>query len=159
MSFKKLEGLTKDGNPRTLFRATAINADQFKLLNEIIAHFNGETKLTRKQCRDAHGVLRGKKAAPYFISKNVACKVKGAHGVYNLGVLKLAKGAITEVAAVVEIPVVAAPKPKKESRPKREAKAKRESKPVENTQPKLHEAPTVDQTIAQMEAVGITSAE
>jgi len=153
MSFKKLEGLTKDGNPRTLFRATAINADQFKLLNEIIAHFNGETKLTRKQCRDAHGVLRGKKAAPYFISKNVACKVKGAHGVYNLGVLKLAKSDQVETTpAVVETPV-AAPKPKRESKPKREAKAKRESKPV-NTEPKLIEAPAVID-----EAVGITPAE
>jgi len=142
VSFKKLEGLTKDGNPRTLFRATAINADQFKLLNEIIAHFEGETKLTRKQCRDAHGVLRGKKAAPYFISKNVACKVKNAHGVYNLGVLKLAKSA--EVVPV-ETPVT--PKPKKESKPKREAKAKRESVAVEILEPKLIEGPADDKII------------
>ena len=142
MSFKKLEGVTKDGNPRTLFRAIAINAEQFKLTQEIVAYYKGETKLTRKQCRDAHGALReGKKAAPYFISKNVACKVKGAHGVYNLGVLKLAASA-SKAVAVVE------PKAKKEAKPKREAKSKRTAPPV-NTEPKLIEGPAPE-TVADL---------
>jgi hypothetical protein len=89
MTFKRLEGLTKAGNTRTLFRATIVSQEQFDLAQSIIAHFEGETKLTRKQCRDAHGVLKGKKAAPYFISKNVACKTK-AHGVYDLSKLRVA---------------------------------------------------------------------
>ena len=126
MAFKRLEGVTLAGNPRTLFRAIAINADQFKLVQEIVAHYNGETKLTRKQLRDAHGVLRGKKAAPYFVSKNMACKVKGTHGVYNVAVLKLAKGSaeITKPENEIKVPAPA----KKESKPKREARGKREVK-------------------------------
>jgi hypothetical protein len=55
---------------------------------------------------------------------------------------------------------VVVPKKKRESRPKRESsKGKRESVPV-NTEPLLIEAPeSTDNTIAQMEAVGIVSAE
>jgi hypothetical protein len=118
MAFKKLEGLTKDGNPRTLFRAIAVNALQFQLAQEIIALYNGETKLTRKQCRDAHTALRGKKAAPYFISKNVVCKVKNVHGVYDLSRLKLAKSSMEVTETEPE---------KRESKPKRERKSKRET--------------------------------
>ena len=163
MAFKKLEGLTKDGNPRTLFRAIAINAAQFKLTQEIIALYEGETKLTRKQCRDAHSKLRplptpyasgNERSCPYFISKNMTCKTK-AHGIYDLSRLKLAKGSV-EVATVETPTVPVVPKPKRESKPKREAKAKRGA-----AEPKLIEAPVVnvDQTIADMAAVGIESAE
>jgi hypothetical protein len=90
-AFKRLEGQTEMGNPRTLFRARVISAEQYKLVQEIKAFYDGETVLTRKQLRDAHGVLRDRRAAPFFISKNVACKVKGFRGVYDISRLKLAK--------------------------------------------------------------------
>ena len=119
-----IEGTTKDGNPRTLFRAIALNADQFKVVQDIIAHWAGETKLTSKQLIVAYNALKGRKYMPYFIGRNVACKVKNTPGIYNLSVLKLRKG--SELKAVTtEAPV--APKPKHESKPKREAKAKKGS--------------------------------
>jgi hypothetical protein len=121
MGFNKVEG------HNVLINAKAINASQFKLIEEIIAHYDGVTVLTRKQLRDAHGALRGKRAAPYFVSKNIACKVKGQHGMYDVSRLKLsadAAKAVNESESESEVPA----KKAKKSAKKREAKAKREKK-------------------------------
>lgn len=131
--FKKLEG------HNVLFRATAVSADQMKLVEEIVAHFEGRTVLSRKECRDAHGVLRGKKAAPYFISKNVACKVKGQHGMYDLSRLKLRAGSEltpAETEATADAPPATKKAPKKakgkrEAAPKKEAKGRKGQKQIE----------------------------
>lgn len=129
MAFKKLDG------HNVLFRALALSAAQMALVGEIIKHYDGQTKLSRKQLRDAHGVLRGKKAAPYFISKNVACKVKGEHGMYELKNLKMsadaAKQSIAEVAAEVDAPKPKRNKGKKESKGKRKGATPVEAAPAE----------------------------
>jgi hypothetical protein len=164
MSFKIIDGQLENGNPRTLFRGTALSATQFKIIQDIIALHAGEFKLTSKQLIIANNTLRGKKYMPYFIGRNLSSKIKGTAGIYNLSVFKLAKSPKTSDAPAVEPPVqtpaVVVPKKKRESRPKRESsKGKRESVPV-NTEPLLIEAPeSTDNTIAQMEAVGIVSAE
>jgi hypothetical protein len=134
MSFNKVAGhisiQNPDGIAKVLFRATAINLDQMKLIEEIRAHFNGENVLTRKQLRDAHGVLRGRKAAPYFVSKNLACKVKDKHGFYDISRLKLSAEAIKQLKTVESsaTETVTVEKKAKRVRVKKEAKAKREAK-------------------------------
>ena len=122
MAFKRIEGKLENGNPRTLFRAIALNTEQFKLVQDIIAFHNGETKLTRKQILACNETLRpGKAYMPYFISKNVACRRTGdPFGIYDLSGLKAASGKS----------VVATPN-KKEAKPKREAKAKKGKKLVD----------------------------
>ena len=130
MPFTMIEGTTKDGNPRTLFRAIALNADQFKVVQDIIAHYEGETKLTSKQLITAYNALRGRKYMPYFIGRNVSCKVKNTPGIYNLGVLKMRKGCEPTTATVETTETPVTPKPKRESKPKREAKGRKHSKKV-----------------------------
>ena len=119
--FKRLEGTNSKGTPITLFRAIALNTQQFALVQGIIAFHNGETKLTRKQILECNETLRpGKAYMPYFISKNVACRRSGdPFGIYDLSGLKAASGKS-----------VAAPTPKKEkkAKAKKEAKAKKGTK-------------------------------
>ena len=90
--FKRIEGTLENGNPRSLFRAIALNTQQFALVQSIIAFHNGETKLTRKQILACNETLRpGKAYMPYFISKNVACRRSGdPFGIYDLSGLKAA---------------------------------------------------------------------
>ena len=101
MAFKRLEGLTKNGTPITLFKATAVNAEQFKLAQDMIAANHGEPLMSRKTILSMNESLRpGKAYMPYFISKNVACKTK-TFGIYDLSKLKLSAAA---KAAGIEIP-------------------------------------------------------
>lgn len=91
----------------TKMTTKTLNANQAVLVADLLKHFKGETKVSRKQLRDAHGELRGKKASPYFITKNNACKVKDAHGMYNLAVFNSSlkanqKRAAKEAAAETE---------------------------------------------------------
>ena len=124
MSFKRLEGLTAKGTPITLFRAIVVNAEQFKLTQDMIAANNGEPRMTRKVILSMNELLRpGKAYMPYFISKNVACKTK-TFGVYDLSKLKLSASEKKEIAAPVA-ETTEAPAPAKAKR----IRAKRESKP------------------------------
>ena len=150
MSFKRLEGLTAKGTPITLFRAIAVNAEQFKLTQDMIAANGGDAVMTRKVILSMNEKLRpGKAYMPYFISKNVACKTK-TFGVYDLSKLKLSAEAKKAVLAV-ETPAPAIEAPAETTpavaKPKR-VRAKRESKPklgapvtVEDTTPLGIEAP------------------
>lgn len=139
---------------------TLNNANQMKLVEEIRALY-GKLKpgkhggkevteedveryakgiYTRKELRDAHGVLRGRRAAPYFISKNVACKVTGQHGMYNVAVLKLSAAALKATDA--EAPAAPKAKGKKEaSKPKKGASGASKGKKA----PKEIEAPATEQ--------------
>ena len=90
--FKRIEGTLENGNPRTLFRALALNAAQFQIVQDIVKFCEGETTLTRKQLMDAHFALRGKIYMPYFIGKNMACKTK-TNGIFDVSRLKLAANA------------------------------------------------------------------
>ena len=101
MAFKRLEGLTKNGTPITLFKAIAVNAEQYKLTQDMIAANNGDPLMTRKTILSMNEKLRpGKAYMPYFISKNVACKTK-TFGVYDLSKLRLSAAAKQ---AGIEIP-------------------------------------------------------
>ena len=120
--FKRIEGTLPNGNPKTLFRAIALNTQQFALVQAIIAFHEGETKLTRKQILACNETLRpGKAYMPYFISKNVACRRAGdPFGIYDLSGLKAASGKS----------VVAEPSKKEAKKGKKESKGKREKKNV-----------------------------
>ena len=102
---------------KVLINAKAITSEQMKLVNEVIAHYDAMTVesviynskcqehekdvkvtqemieryatrlYTRQELRTAHFVLRNKRAAMYFVSKNVACKRKSDH-LYDLKVLR-----------------------------------------------------------------------
>jgi hypothetical protein len=134
--FKRIEGTLPNGNPKTLFRAIALNTQQFALVQGIIAFHNGETKLTRKQILACNETLRpGKAYMPYFISKNVACRRSGdPFGIYDLSGLKASSGK-----SVVAVPA----KKEKKAKAKKEAKAKKG--------PKVHVpvvTPTGEMTVA-----------
>lgn len=79
--------MNKFENSKALVKGTAVSAEQFALVKDIIKMYKGETRLTRTQIKQAHADLRGAKASPYFIVKNMACKTK-ERGVYNLNVLR-----------------------------------------------------------------------
>jgi hypothetical protein len=150
MSFKRLEGLTAKGTPITLFRAIVVNAEQFKLAQDMIAANNGEPLMTRKVILSMNEALRpGKAYMPYFISKNVACKTK-TFGVYDLSKLKLsaaAKAAAVETPAPESTPI-SAPKTKR-------VRAKRESKPKLG-QPETPVAESVEHPPLGIEAPAVT---
>jgi hypothetical protein len=147
MSFKRLEGLTAKGTPITLFRAIVVNAEQFKLTQDMIAANGGEPLMTRKVILSMNESLRpGKAYMPYFISKNVACKTK-TFGVYDLSKLKLSASAKKEIAAPVVTDVAPVVKKSKRVRAKRESKPKLEAAPVvtvEDTTPLGIEAPAAE---------------
>jgi hypothetical protein len=118
MSFKRLEGLTLKGTPITLFRAIVVNAEQFKLTQDMIAFNGGEPLMSRKVILSMNETLRpGKAYMPYFISKNVACKTK-TFGVYDLSKLKLSAAAKASASPVETVPAVKTPRAKRESKPK-----------------------------------------
>jgi hypothetical protein len=159
MSFKKITGRVSTQNPngeaKVLFRATAINAAQMTLTREIIEHFANVAEpteeqterwakgiYTRKELRDAHGVLRGKKAAPYFISKNVACKVTNQHGCYCVTRLKLSAASAAVEPTTEEQPVPTVKKKKIASSAKKEAKPRRENRNKEIEAPASTEIET-----------------
>lgn len=81
MKFTKLEGHS------SLFSSKVVSADQMTLVNDIIKA-NGGPVLSRKSLKAFHLELRGKKASPYFIAKNVAAKKKNAPGMYDLSQLR-----------------------------------------------------------------------
>ena len=138
MAFKRIEGTLPNGNPRTLIRAIALNASQFKMVQDIIALYNGETVLTRKQLMDANTTLRpGKIYMPYFIGKNVICKTK-TNGIFDLSRLKLASGAKSTTTE---------PKKVVKSKAKKEAKAKREKKPVVDAPVTTEEVSTLAEAV------------
>lgn len=124
----KVEGHT------SLIRTTAVNAIQFKLVQELISWNNNEPKMRRKDLKAGHLALRGKKASPYFIAKNLACQVKGEHGLYNLGVLKLSAAAAKAPSA--ETPKATTTKPAAKAK-KTPVVAKKGAAPKkENAEPK-----------------------
>jgi len=103
MSTKKTPTLKKG---RTLLDTNLVSETQFNLVQKMIKHFKGRKIVSRKELREAHGVLMGKKASPYFISKNIAAKVeankvKGIRtGSYNLGIFKIDKNKPNRTAEV-----------------------------------------------------------
>ena len=119
MPFKPIEGTLANGNPRTLFRAIALSASQFAVVQSIIKLYDGQTLLTRKQLMDANTTINpGKIYMPYFIGRNMVCKTK-TPGTFDLSRLKMRADA------------GAPPTPKKvakKAKAKKETKAKREKK-------------------------------
>ena len=76
-----------------------VNANNFKLAQEIIKLHGGVMLIQRSELAAAHLKLRKRKCSPHFIAKNKACKTKTV-GLYNLAVLKLEK--IAKVAPAVK---------------------------------------------------------
>ena len=139
---------------------------QMQLVNELVAlgaetYPNSDSTFiyTRKELRDMHGVLCGRKASPYFISKNIAAKLPKAlaavypHGCYTLEPFVKQALAHPPVAPVVaaEGDVKPAKKAKKvtsKNTAKRESKPKRET-PVTTETPVLTENAPVSEPVAQ----------
>lgn len=78
-----------------LINRKKLSEKQMEIVSAIVKYYRGKKHphplmLTRKELRDAHGAIAKRRAAPYFISKNIAAKVKPSkdvpRGTYNLGV-------------------------------------------------------------------------
>jgi hypothetical protein len=76
-----------EGHPGMINNKT-VNAVQFQLLQDMIKANGGEPLISRKVMKSLHMELRGKKASPFFVAKNIAAKTKTA-GMYDLSKLKL----------------------------------------------------------------------
>jgi hypothetical protein len=151
MAFKLIDGLTESGNPRSLFRAIVLNTEQFKIVQDIINYFEGETKLTSKQLITANNVLRGKKHMPYFIGRNLIAKTKES-GMYDLSKLKLSKAK--------ETPVAPPSKKEKSTKPKGGTKKVASPKKGAKTASKRGAAPVVDDAVvAEMPSIDAVSSE
>src|SRR5271166_3721571 len=129
MSFQTLEGHA------SLFSATAVSQKQFDIAQKMIAHNAGESKIQGKILHIIAQECLGTKYVPYFIGKNVALRVKGTPGLFDLSRLKVAK---TKTAKPAPASTEVAPtnKPKSNRKGKKPAAA-----PVESTEPKLIDAP------------------
>ncbi len=119
-----------------LFNNVALGIKQMKVVQDIINYWNPtvvegqtlKTKLNREELREAHRVTHGIPMwGPHFIVKNVACKVKGEPGMFELGRLKLAAGAAKELAATPASTDVA---PAVKSAPIKKGKKKTAAKPT-----------------------------
>lgn len=141
---------------KVLINLRALNANQMKLVNDIIAHFDviGESISSKKdasesdnaivaryadrlyrrgELKSAHLALRGKLASPYYIAKNIACK---RAGFYDLKVFKLS----AEASKVIELttePTDAPPAKKSAKKKKTAVVAKKESAtPAKESKPR-----------------------
>lgn len=138
MAFKKLEGHS------SLFSSKSVSPAQFALAQEI-SEANGGPLVTRKNLKAFHLQLRGKLASPYFIAKNVALKVKGSTGVYDLSRLKIdAKLAKADMVEATETP---APTEGQGAVAKKKTKSKKETAKREPRTKKELPAPVVDESI------------
>jgi hypothetical protein len=104
-----------EGHP-SMFRLLAVSAEKFAIAQSLIKHNDGNPVFQNTQLHAAAQAVTGKKYCPYWIGKNIALKVKGSAGTYDLSRLKLS--------TAVEAPA----KPKKAKKAKPAPKPKRESK-------------------------------
>lgn len=81
-----------------MMNRTKLNDREQSLVNDMIKWNKGNPEFKRDQLIAAHMDLRGKKASPHFVTKNLKCKIRDrksadgfAHGQYTLAVF-LAKG-------------------------------------------------------------------
>ena len=133
-----------DGH-NVLMSGTKVNAAQMKLVTEMIKA-NGGPIIQRKDLKALHTKLRGAKASPYFIAKNVSAKKKekgeAVHGMYDLSVFSLsAEAAKAEKAGPA---TTKTPKAKKEAKPKAE-KAPKVAKARKGK--KTADAPVADEVV------------
>lgn len=77
-----------------LVNSKIVSETQMQLVRDIQAYYAAlennvvRTIFTRKELKSAHAILRNRRASPYFICKNVACKTKDHK--YNVAVLRVA---------------------------------------------------------------------
>jgi hypothetical protein len=121
--FKRIDAVNPATQKQfTLIRAVALNPAQMNVVTKIREFLGGDPIQAHKDIRRANKELFGHEYMPYYMGKNVQCKVKNSPGMYNLGIFKLA-AAFSGAEESTE--VTTTPKPKKETKPKREAKAQK----------------------------------
>ena len=143
---------------------------QMQLVNELVTlgtetYPNPDSTFiyTRKELRDMHGVLRNRKASPYFISKNIAAKLPKSivdqypHGCYTLE--PFVKQALAHPPAVPVLTADGDVKPAKKAKKapkkdkalkssKHESKPKRESPIVTETPASFAEIIPISEPVA-----------
>ena len=130
MSFQTLEGHA------SLFSATAVSQKQFDITKKMIAHNGGESKIQGKILHIIAQECLGTKYVPYFIGKNVALRVKGTSGLFDLSRLKVAKSKPAAKPVSTEVAVT--------NKPKSNRKGKKPTPVVTIDETKLIEAPATE---------------
>jgi hypothetical protein len=131
MTYKK-----DDTNP-TMFRATALTANHFAVVQAFITQI-GKPIATIKELETATFELTGKAYCPWFIYRNLALRTKDH--TFDLSRVKLAKGetATTLEAMAAEVAVPKVKKPAKKAKPVKKENSK--GKPGKKTKaPKVPE--------------------